>query len=78
MQSQVGGLVLQRHVANVVDDEQVVALEPTQLGVELVAVLGCSSPETTRRPKEQPLTVSRSRPAGRNAARAAFVTHSSA
>jgi hypothetical protein len=39
-EEQVGGLALQGQVANFVDDEQVVALQPAQLGLELVAVLG--------------------------------------
>src|SRR5437762_12493237 len=38
-EEQVGGLPLQGEVADPVDDEQVVALEATQLVLELVAVL---------------------------------------
>ena len=39
-EEQVGGLALERQVADLVDDEQLVALEAAQLGLELVAVLG--------------------------------------
>jgi hypothetical protein len=38
-EEQVGGLALQGEVADLVDDEQVVALQPAQLLLELVAVL---------------------------------------
>ena len=39
-EEQVGRLALQRQVADLVDDEQAVALQAPQLGVERVAVLG--------------------------------------
>ena len=38
-EEQVGGLAFERQVADLVDDQQVVALEPAQLVLELVAVL---------------------------------------
>jgi hypothetical protein len=38
-EEQVGGLAFERQVADLVDDQQVVALQPAQLGLELVAVL---------------------------------------
>src|SRR5206468_9466180 len=39
-EEQVGGLALQGEVADLVDDQEVVALEPAQLLLELVVVLG--------------------------------------
>ena len=39
-EEQVGGLALQRQVADLVDDEQAVALEAPEFVVERVAVLG--------------------------------------
>src|SRR6266545_7504413 len=39
-EEEVGCAALERQVADLVDDEQVVALEPPELGLELVAVLG--------------------------------------
>jgi hypothetical protein len=39
-----GGLALEGEVADLVDDQQLVALEPAQLGLELVAVLGGLQP----------------------------------
>ena len=38
-EEQVGRLAFEGEVADLVDDEEVVALEPAQLGLELVAVL---------------------------------------
>jgi hypothetical protein len=38
-EEQVGGLAFEREVADLVDDEQLVALEAAELGLELVAVL---------------------------------------
>src|SRR6266542_5020420 len=43
-EEQVGRLALQGQVADLVDDQQVVALEPAQLGLELVAVLRLLEP----------------------------------
>ena len=41
-EEQVRGLALEREVADLVDDQEAVALQAPQLGVERVAVLGCS------------------------------------
>jgi hypothetical protein len=38
-EEEVGGLAFERQIADLVDDEQVVALEPAELVLELVAVL---------------------------------------
>ena len=38
-EEQVGGLALERKVADLVDDDQVVALDPSELRLELVTVL---------------------------------------
>jgi hypothetical protein len=43
-EEQVGGLALERQVADLVDDEHVVVLEPEQLVLEPVAVLGVLEP----------------------------------
>ena len=43
-EEQVGGLAFERQVADLVDDEQAVALQAPQLGVEGVAVLGLLEP----------------------------------
>jgi len=40
-EQQVRGLALERQVADLVDDEQVIALKAAQLGLELVSVLRC-------------------------------------
>ena len=38
-EEEVGGLTLEGEVADLVDDQEVVALEPAELGLELVVVL---------------------------------------
>ena len=47
-EEQVRGLALQWQVADLVDDEQAVALQAPQLGVECVAVLGLLEPVARR------------------------------
>ena len=43
-EEQVGGLAFEWQVADLVDDQEVVALQAAQLGLELVAVLGLLEP----------------------------------
>jgi methyl coenzyme M reductase alpha subunit len=44
-EEEVGGLAFEREIADLIDDEQLVALEPTQLALELVAACAGSSLE---------------------------------